>query len=203
MSNFRYSFRDYDKNNMARVAGLDLAISTKHSIEISSFIRGMDLQKAKRCLEDVISKKKAVPFRRFNMDMGHKKGIGPGRYPVKAGGEFLKLLLSVEANAQSKGLNTGNLTLVHVSSHQASRPMKPGRHRGRVMKRSHVEIVVKEAEVSKERRPRKQKAVKNPEAPGQEENVRVSDAQQAGRKSEKDVSISQKKEKKQESDVND
>ena len=65
----------------AKVNGMSLNISTKQSIEICSFIRNKDLQKAKKILNDVISLKRSVPFRRFNDGVGHKEK-GPGRYPI-------------------------------------------------------------------------------------------------------------------------
>lgn len=50
---------------------------------------------------EVINQKKAVPYKRFNKDVGHKKGIGPGRYPIKASGVILSLVKLAESNART------------------------------------------------------------------------------------------------------
>ena len=94
-------------------------------------------------LEEVIDLSRAVPFKTFNTDVGHKKGMAAGRYPQKAAKEFLRMVKSVESNAQSKGLNTSNLKIITLLSNKASIPATGGRHR-RGTKRTHLEIEVKE-----------------------------------------------------------
>ena len=94
-----------DEKEIAKASGMSLPISTKQSIEICNFIRNKTLEKAKAILERVLEKKEAIPFKRFGSDTGHKRGaIGAGRYPQKTAKEILKVLDSVEANAQAKGL---------------------------------------------------------------------------------------------------
>lgn len=151
---YNYSFKNFDKEHMAKAVGRDLGISTKHSIEICNFIRGKNLQKAKEILQRVVKKKQAVPFKRFNKNVGHRKAIGPGRYPVKASQNILKLLESAEINAQQRGLNTANLTIRHICSQKASTPMHYGRIRRIRMKRTHVEVVLEE-QAKKEQKPAK------------------------------------------------
>lgn len=147
MTTHKYAFQGFEKEKMAKAVGRDLPISTKQSIEICSFIRGKNLQKAKELLLEVIRMKTPVPFRRFTEGAGHKKGnIASGRYPMKASNEILNLLNSLEANAQQKGLDTSNLVLKHLCANQASRPPRYGRIRGRTAKRSHIEIVAVESE---------------------------------------------------------
>ncbi|MBD3259476.1 50S ribosomal protein L22 [Candidatus Woesearchaeota archaeon] len=138
------------EENMAKAVGTDLDISTKHAVEICSFLRRKPLEKAKIILQNVMLKKQAVPFKRHKRDIPHRTKIGPGRYPVKASQRILKLLESVTANAQNLGLATGKLEIYHINAHHASRPVKGGRHRGRNMKRTHVEVVVREALTKKE-----------------------------------------------------
>lgn len=128
----------------AKVHGKDLSISTKQSIEIANFIRGKNIEKAKNELKKVIEKKLAIPFKRYNRDMGHKKGnIAAGRYPQKAAKEFLNLLNSLESNAQNKGLST-NLVIKIIIPNKASRPWHYGRRRRIKMKRTHIEIIAEE-----------------------------------------------------------
>jgi len=111
-------------------------------VEICSLIRNRDLSYAKDALSKVIEHKKAMPFRRFRHNIGHKTKIGPGRYPEKASSEILKLINSVEANAQFKGLSTSNLVITHINANEASKVMRSGRKRSRKAKRTNIEVVV-------------------------------------------------------------
>ncbi|MBT7903541.1 50S ribosomal protein L22 [Candidatus Woesearchaeota archaeon] len=145
MAKYKYAFQGYNEELMARAVGRDISASHKVSIEICNFLRHKNLQKAKQILARVIEKKQAVPYKRFTNGPGHKPGkMASGRYPIKVAGLLLKLLENVEINAQNKGLSTGQLSIIHFCSHQASKPMRGGR-KGRVaMKRAHVEVVVQE-----------------------------------------------------------
>ena len=150
---YKYPVKDYNKEHMAKGVGIGLPISRKDSIEICNFIRGKKIAKVKEELKDVIDIKKAVPIKRFNKDRGHKKKIGPGKYPKKAAQEILRLLENVEANAQFKGLNTADLIVYHISANQGATQWHYGRQRRRKMKRTNLVIVVKEKKgekVSKE-----------------------------------------------------
>src|SRR3989338_2722574 len=46
--------------------------------------RGKTIEQGKNILANVIEKKAAIPFKRYNRDMGHKTGMAAGRYPKKA-----------------------------------------------------------------------------------------------------------------------
>lgn len=129
---------------MARAVSMALPISVKQSVEICNYIRNKNVSSAKKMLQDVIEKKAAVPFKRYNFDLGHKTKIGPARYPEKASKEFIKLIDNVEANAQFKGLNTSNLVIAHASAHKAGKAWHFGRKSRRRMKRTNLEIVVEE-----------------------------------------------------------
>lgn len=129
---------------MARAVGMALPISVKQSVEICNYIRNKNVSSAKKMLQDVIEKKAAVPFKRYNFDLGHKTKVGPARYPEKASKEFIKLIDNAEANAQFKGLNTSNLVIAHASAHKAGKAWHFGRKSRRRMKRTNLEIVVEE-----------------------------------------------------------
>ena len=149
-----------DKANIATVKGLNLPISTKASIEICNYIRYKQLNRARNELNLVLEKKLAIPLKRFHKDRGHRESIGPGFYPEKPTKEIIKLLNSIEANAQNKGLNTDSLILKKIIVNKASTPSHSGRNRG-LMKRTHIEIEVHEAEPKthrKETKPVKPKA---------------------------------------------
>ena len=140
----KYAYKNYDKGHMARAAGVALPISFKQSVEICSFIKNKNINDAKKLLQNVSEKKVAIPFTRYNSDLGHKKKIGPGRYPEKASKTFIRLIEDVEANAQFKGLNTSNLMIAHVSAHKAGKAWHYGRQTRRKMKRTNIEIFVEE-----------------------------------------------------------
>ncbi len=140
-----YAFQGFNKELMARVLGRDLRISLKQSVEVCKYLRHRKLAQSKRLLQEVLDMKRAIPFRTFTNGLGHRKGhLGPGRYPQKTAEAFLKLLESVEANAQTKGLNTSELEIIHICAHKGAKMFHHGRHYGRLMKNTHVEIVVKE-----------------------------------------------------------
>ena len=137
---------------MARVIGLSLPISMKDSIEACNFIRKKNVESAKKALDNVVKGEQPIPIKRFNKNRGHKKSIGPGKYPKKVSSEILKLIESVEANAQFKGLNTSNLSIKHISAQKGPKQWHHGRQRRRQMKRTHIEIVVEEKVEKKEER---------------------------------------------------
>lgn len=145
MSSQKYSIKGINEDHSAKAIGRSLPISTKQSVEVCSFIRNRNLQKAKGILAEVVGKKRPVPYKRYNRSMGHKPGnMSVGRYPVNTCKHILALLESVEANAQSKGLNTANLAIVHICPQKASKQVHYGRQRGTIMKRTHIEVVVEE-----------------------------------------------------------
>lgn len=140
--------KDYNKEHMAKAIGRGLPISTKHAVEICSFIRNKNLGKAKEILGGVIEKKQAIPFRRFKQ-VGHKKEIGPGRYPKKASQQLLKLLNAIEVNAQFKGLDISSLVIKSIVANKAAKMWHYGRKRRRKMKRTHIEVIAEEKPTEK------------------------------------------------------
>lgn len=152
----RYPFEE--KENSAKALGRNLQISTKQSIEICNFIRGKSVKKAKEMLQKVSEKKMAVPFKRFNMDMGHKTGIGPGRYPHNASLEILYVIEQAEANAQFKGINTSNLVLSHISANNGTNSWRHGRRRVK-SKRTNIAVMVEE-KAPEEKKVKEKKAKK-------------------------------------------
>lgn len=135
--------------NCAKAVGLSLPVSQKLSIMVCNFVRNKNVSLAKKHLAEVISKKRAVPFTRFNDDLGHKRGMAAGRYPMNACKNILSLIESAEANAQFKGLSTADLIVVHASAQRGPGAMRHGRHIRRRAKRTHIEIVLEERKTSK------------------------------------------------------
>ncbi len=139
-----YMAQTQTTKTVAKARMLDLPISPKHSVEISNALRFKSITHAKRVLQGVIDLEKPVRFTRFDQDLGHKPGIGAGRFPQKAATHFLKLVASVEANALHLGLNTSNLKIVKLVSNKGAVPAGGGRIR-RTHKRTNLEIEVCEA----------------------------------------------------------
>jgi large subunit ribosomal protein L22 len=137
------------EKNIAKAVGFGLPISTKQSVEICSFIRKKSVEKSKKLLQGVVDGTTAVPFKRYNKDMGHKKGkIASGRFPKKASEHILNLLKSAESNAKNSGL-VSPLIIEEIIANQGSRNWHYGRIRRIKNKRTHVEIVVKEVKKTK------------------------------------------------------
>lgn len=143
-------YQKYDKENMARVLGTDLSISTKLAVELCNFVRYKNTKKIVGVLSRILDKKVALPLTRFNKEVPHKRGIAAGAYPQKSTNEFIKLIKSVEANAQDKGLDTDSLKIIHASANKGPNTFHYGRIRGIKRKITHVEIVVQEDEKKKE-----------------------------------------------------
>lgn len=140
--------------NCAKAVGVALPISRKESTMICQAIRGKQVAKAKKILEDAIALKAPIPFTRYNDDMGHKRGMAAGRYVVSACAYVLTILKSVEANAQFKGLSTANLVIRHASAQKGPTAHHFGRQRTKA-KRTHIELVVQEKK-QEEKKVRKQ-----------------------------------------------
>lgn len=135
------------KEHFVSAKSVNLPISTKQSVEISNFIRGKSLQKSKMLLDEVTEHKKAVPYKRYNRDTGHKPGkIASGRYPEKAISHFLKLLNTAEANAEDKGLDSKNLIITEIKADKGTQQWHQGRLRRRRMKNTHLFVKVAEIE---------------------------------------------------------
>ncbi|MBI5803203.1 hypothetical protein HY448_00775 [Candidatus Pacearchaeota archaeon] len=121
------------KKTEAVVKGVSLPISTKTAAAVCKFIKGKEIQKAIKELQQVAILKKAVPMKG---EIPHRKGIMSGRYPKKAASEFIKLLKSLSANANMNEIE--NPMIVRAFTGNASRPFGK---RGRVRrKRTHVTI---------------------------------------------------------------
>ncbi|MEK6863120.1 MAG: 50S ribosomal protein L22 [Nanoarchaeota archaeon] len=132
-----------DSGHTAIARALNLPVSTKQCVEICRSLRFKDISYAKKFVEEVSLLKRAVPYKRSVMNIAHKAGMSSGRYPQKAAKEILRLLKSVEANAQAKGLDVSNLKITKILANRASIPLTGGRHGG-ATKRTHVEVEVRE-----------------------------------------------------------
>lgn len=159
----KYTFKEQE--GAARASVQSLSISTKASVEICNFLRKKPLNKAISILERVVVKKQAIPYKRFTDGAGHKPGIGPGKYPIKAGQAFIALLKEAQSNASDKGLSE-HLLIESILAQKGTSMWKYGRQRRRKAKRTHLQIQVIEyqpktnrVEVKKQTEDKKLKAV--------------------------------------------
>ena len=151
MCGFKYAFQNYDKTKHVRSAIREKAISHKHAREVAVAIKGMSIEKARDYLMDVVKAKRAVPFRRYKNEVGHKSdtGVMSGRYPKKAAGEFIKLLDNLESNAEYRGMDLDRLKIVNATVHKGRKierftPRAMGRASPKVDILTHVELVAQE-----------------------------------------------------------
>lgn len=138
----------------------------------------MRLDRAVKYLENVQELKEAIPFRRFaggigrsaqgefEIDyLGAKKmsltwlffptgkqfGVSRARHPVKSAEFLLSLLKNAEANADTKGLDTGNLIVKRIQVNQAPKQRRRtyrahGRINPYMSNPCHIELILTEGE---------------------------------------------------------
>jgi len=138
-----------DKDSTARALMKDCDISPKHARELCRALRGKKVEAAIDYLESVVELKRAVPFRKYNKQVTHKRGTGPGRYPVKAAIFVRKAIEEAQHNAEYKGLDTDSLRIHTIASHKGqayhfSRPRAHGRSGPWNRERVHIEVIVEE-----------------------------------------------------------
>ena len=148
-----YSTVPDDPATTARAYGRDLDCSPKSGRNVAIAIKGMPLARAKQFLEEVIEVKTPVPFRVRNRKIHHRRGegFGPGRYPVQVAKCFLKVLDSVEANAEYKELDKDRLVITHASAYQgeviqAYTPRAQGRATPHYDRKCNFEVIVTQVE---------------------------------------------------------
>merc|ERR1712000_516754 len=120
----RYAATEVDSAKSARARGSYLRTSFKNSRETAQAINGWKLQRAITFLENVKEHKEAVPMRRYagstgRTAQGKQFGVSKARWPAKSAEFILGLLRNAEANADSKGLDTGSLIVKHIQVNQA------------------------------------------------------------------------------------
>jgi len=153
MPHYSYAFQHFDKTKHVRAALREKNISRKHSREVALAIRGLSIEKAREYLENVIAKKLAVPYRRYNNEVAHRSnirdGFYAGRFPQKTAKEFLRLLDNLESNAEYKGMDLDRLRIINSVVHIGTKlerftPRAMGRSSPKIGILVHIELVAKE-----------------------------------------------------------
>jgi large subunit ribosomal protein L22 len=148
-----YTYREEPGVSVARARGLEVPMSPKKTYGGLNAIRGLPLDRAREVLEDAIAMKKAIPFRRYNQETAHKRGVGPGRYPIKVAKTLLQILKNAEENAEYDSLDTDAL-YVKVAAcsrgriRKANMPRAQGRATQWNEQTTNVEIVLAERKES-------------------------------------------------------
>ena len=151
MGRFNYAFQNYDATRHVRSSVREKDMSHKHAREVAVAIKGLSIEKARDFLLAVINQKRAVPFRRYKNQVGHKAdpGVMSGRYPQKTAKEFIKVLDNLESNAEYKGMDLDRLKIVNATVHKGDIvkrfiPRAMGRATPKNNVLTHVELVAQE-----------------------------------------------------------
>jgi len=152
----RYAAQSIPSAKSARSRGSYLRVSFKNTRETAQAINGWKLQRAVSYLENVIGHKEAVPMRRYagstgRCAQGKQFGVSKARWPVKSAEFLLSLLKNAEANADTKGLDTGNLIVKHIQVNQAPKQRRRtyrahGRINPYMSNPCHIELILTEGE---------------------------------------------------------
>ncbi len=143
---------ELDPEKTVKTSGREVRVSPKHAREVCRTVKNMTLTKAKEYLKDVMEKKKAIPFRRYQKKAGHRRGLEKafaGRYPINAAQRVLKLLEGAEANAENKGLDLDKLQIIHAAAYPGMKikrytPRAHGKASPKYETLSHIEIILGE-----------------------------------------------------------
>ena len=160
-SGYSFPIEALPESDRARIAialGKDLPIKWKHAREIANAImeRKFFLKEAIQYLRAVIRQEEVVPFKRFNSNVGHRKGMDKwkwpaGRYPKKASRYILKVLENALNNARQKQLDESRLKILLIAAHKGRilrrRPDRLGPgilHGWKISRGTNVEVIVME-----------------------------------------------------------
>ena len=125
MPNWGYSVKELDEARSVKASLREIDVSPKWSREVCKAIVGLTIPEAKKLMEDVIAMKRMIPYRRYKKKRAHHPQTrGPGGYPVKVARYMLKLLESLEANADFKGLDADEVVITHAVAHKGRKIRK-------------------------------------------------------------------------------
>ncbi len=151
MSRFHYAFQNYDATRHVRSSLREKDISHKHAREVAVAIKGLSIEKARDYLQAVVNKQRAIAFRRYKNQVGHRAdpGMMSGRYPQKTAKEVIKVLDNLESNAEYKGMDLDRLKIVNATVHKGVTvkrfiPRAMGRATPKNDVLTHVELVAQE-----------------------------------------------------------
>ncbi len=105
MGLYEYSYKADDRET-AKAQAFDLNGSYKDLGQVLRALKGKSVAQARKILEECISLKMPIPYKKFNTGFGHRSQLGgkKGRWPVREAKMALALLNNAGANANFKGL---------------------------------------------------------------------------------------------------
>ncbi|MEM1946755.1 MAG: 50S ribosomal protein L22 [Candidatus Caldarchaeum sp.] len=119
MPSWKYSTTIGEKENEVRASLREVDVSPKWAREVCKAIKGLTIPQARNLLEAVVERKRMIKYSRYVKKRAHHAETrGPGGYPVKVSKYMLRLLDSLEANAEFKGLDPERTRIVHAASHK-------------------------------------------------------------------------------------
>jgi large subunit ribosomal protein L22 len=154
MPKWGYSTVPFEPERTAKASGRELRISHKSAREVCKTIKGMKLDQAKSLLQQVVAKKRPIPYTRHKKKVGHRHGLQKGfagKYPTKAAEKILRVLENAEANAEYKGLDTEKLHVTHASAYPGTKLKRYterafGQASPRFKTLCHVELILEQEE---------------------------------------------------------
>jgi large subunit ribosomal protein L22 len=140
-----------DPDISAKAVAKDQHISPKFAREVAGMIRGMMVETAVATLEEVIAMERPVPLKRYKKRVSHKKGVGPGRYPVKVSEAVLAVIKSAMSNAEYKGLDASNMVITTITIARGQTvpghmPRAQGRATQWNQETANIEVIIEEVE---------------------------------------------------------
>mmetsp|Transcript_2536 Transcript_2536/g.3672 ORF Transcript_2536/g.3672 Transcript_2536/m.3672 type:complete len:171 (+) Transcript_2536:39-551(+) len=149
-----YSYKPDESVKVARARGDSVRVHFKNTCETCNAISKKSLKDAKIFLNDVLHKKQAVPFKKFNGGPSrHRQARGSGtdqcRWPTKSVYTVLKLLKNAEESAKAKGMTLDKLYIAHIQVNRAPKMRRRtfrahGRINAWMSSPSHIQIVLQE-----------------------------------------------------------
>jgi len=166
----KYSREALNPTKACKAQGVDLRVHYKNTYETAQAIKGMTLRYAQTYLEDVIEKRRCIPFKKYTGCIGRTPQAKEfkrtqGRWPKKSCKALLDILRNAEANAEFKSLDTDTLYIYHIQVSEA----RQGRRRtyrahGRIGPYMncpcHVQMILQEKEESVEKPDEEKKPIK-------------------------------------------
>ena len=140
-----------DPEKSAKAFGYEIHCSPKDSMNIAYALKGLEVKKAKKLLEDIIEMKRPLPAVFHKGKISHQKGISGGSFPKKAAQYILKIIENAENNAEYKGFDVENMKISHIAAYRGRTirgimPRAQGRATDKNTVTTNIEIVLEEAE---------------------------------------------------------
>ncbi|MDD5022840.1 MAG: 50S ribosomal protein L22 [Candidatus ainarchaeum sp.] len=152
MKSYSYTIKENPESYaFARVEGVDA--SFKDLSEVCGRLNNLAVERALELLDKFSTGEFPVLYKSHNKKLGHRRELGgaKGRYPIKAAKIVMKLLKSVIANANTRGLIEPYL-IVHLSANKKMnypRMSPKGMRKKSDYETARVEIVIREKDIVK------------------------------------------------------